>query len=896
MDAARQPIAQPAASPRGLTSVEALTKLAEHGPNVLPEPAPASLVALFLRQFLSPLIYVLLIAAAVALVLGDEMDALFIATVLLINGAMGTAQEYSAGRAAAALKSLEQPHAMVIRDGERREIASQSLVPGDLVLLESGARVPADLRLFETTHLHCDESALTGESLPVGKDAGTTPEAASMLADRRNSAFAGTFVSRGRGRGIVVATGPRTELGKIAAQVAQRSLSRPPLIVRLEHFTKNIALAVAGAIILLGAIGLLRGMELGALFMMAVGLAVSAIPEGLPVAISVALAIAMRRMARANVIVRHMPAVESLGSCTLIATDKTGTLTKNELAVTDIRLPDGTALVCETGHDPVSGRILRATEQGAPDEAAEAAMRLLRAAALPNEGELIAAPDGWRSRGDTVDTALLAAAYKGRLTREHLLERYPLVTRIPYEPELKYAASFHRGAKKIQIFAKGAPESIIEMADFMDVSGHPVPIDRERLLAQKEELTTRGLRVLAFAEGEITTEADGNYGLHHLVSLTFLGLAGMRDPLRPEVPQALSECRAAGVSVVMLTGDDPTTARVIAQEAGIASGSEQVVTGADVRRAESESPAALDALTRGARVYARVEPTQKLSIVLSLVRNGHFVAVTGDGVNDAPALRHAHVGIAMGRKGTDVAKESADIILTDDNFASIVAGIGEGRVAYANIRKVIFLLISTGAAEVVLFVLAMLIGTPMPLLPVQLLWLNLVTNGIQDVALACEKAEGDELRYPPRRPGEPIIDRVMLRRTLTSAAVMGIGGFAAFYWLLAQGYDEVHARNLLLLLIVLFENFQTFNSRSEFHSVFRQPLWSNPLLVFGVVGAQLLHIAAMYTPGLREVLQLSPVSATEWLCLLGVAALLFLVMEVQKFSERRPAINRMVQS
>jgi Ca2+-transporting ATPase len=430
------------------------------------------------------------------------------------------------------------------------------------------------------------------------------------------------------------------------------------------------------------------------------------------------------------------------------------------------------------------------------------------------------------------------------------------------------------------------------MADRMDRDGAAVAIDRAALIAQKDEMAERGLRVLAFAEGEIAGDpggavADGGYGHHHLVDLLFLGLVGMEDPVRPEVPAAIAACRAAGIGVVMITGDDPKTACHIAGEAGIAFLPEAVATGEDVARAEREGPAAIDALTGKVRIYARVEPVQKLAIVQSLARNGHFVAVTGDGVNDAPALKHAHVGVAMGRKGTDVAKESAAIVLTDDNFASIVSGIREGRVAYNNIRKIVFMTASTGAAEVALFLLALPFGLPMPLLPVQLLWLNLVTNGIQDVALAAEKAEGDELAYPPRAPSEPLFDRLMIGRVLSSTLVMGVGGFALFAWLLDTGYTVDAARNMLLLLFVLFENFQTFNSRSEHNSVFRQSLWANPLLVFGVIGAQAIHVAAMYAPFLSDTLSLTPVSLTEWSLLLLAASALLVTMEVQKWVGRR---------
>lgn len=863
----------------GLTTAEARHRLTQYGPNSLPAPQAPGLPAVFLHQFLSPLIYILLAAAVISLALGEVRDALFISVVLLLNGIIGTAQEYSAGRAAAALRKLEQPRASVVRDNVQQEIDARELVPGDLVLLDAGNRVPADLRLVEAQDLQCDEALLTGESKPVKKHA-----ASAEALTRETTALAGSMIVRGRGRGIVSATGSSTEIGKIAKEIGKRSISQPPLIIRMERFARVIAVAVGVAILLIAAVGLLREVPMRELFMLSVGLAVSAIPEGLPVAVSVALAIGMRRMAHSHVIIRKMPAVEALGSCTMIATDKTGTLTMNELTVTDIWLPDGTLLICEAG-DKLDACTIRFPHESL-DDARARGKALLRAAALPNEARLAREADGWRGAGDTVDIALLAAVRKGGFAHEDIRGEYPLLHRIPYEPDRKYAASFHRRQERIHVFAKGAPETLVAMCDRMDSAGAAVPIDREALLAQKEQLASQGLRVLAFAEGEIG-EADGPLGHGHLVNLTFLGLVGMRDPIRPEVPEAIRACHRAGIEVAMITGDDRRTAAEIGRQAGLTFSDEQVVTGADVRIAEEEGTDALDELTRRARIYARVEPTQKLAIVLSLARNGHFVAVTGDGVNDAPALRHAHVGVAMGRKGTDVAKESADIIITDDNFVSIVEGIREGRVSYANIRKVIFMLVSTGAAEVVLFLLALPLGLPMPLLPVQLLWLNLVTNGIQDVVLAAEKAEGDELSYPPRRPKEPIFDRVMTRRILHSTFVMGVGGFAVFYWLLDRGYGEDEARNLLLLLFVLFENFQTFNSRSEHHSLFRLQFFANPLLIASVIGAQALHIAAMHVPALSATLRIAPVSLTEWTVLLLAAAMIVMVMEIEKWWDQR---------
>lgn len=856
----------------GLTSDQAEAALQHFGPNRLPVVPPPTFLKVLALQFLSPLIYILMASAALSMVLSEITDALFIAVVLVINGIVGAIQEYSAGKSADALRALEQPHATVVRDGKRRMIDAADLVPGDLVMLESGERVPADIKLQHVEGLQSDEAAHTGESRPVVKTDG-------------DLVFAGTIVTRGRARGIVTATGSQTELGRIAGAIQERSTAKPPLMIRMEGFTRLIAIAVGVAIIFLVAIGLVRQMPLGDLLTMSIGLAVSAIPEGLPIAITVALAISMRRMARANVIVRNLPAVEALGSCTMIATDKTGTLTLNELTVTDIRLPDATHWLLDTGTDPVAGGIR--SHDGVHDAPNAAVTRLLTAASLPNEAQLMGGNDTFEPMGDTVDIALLAAAHKGGVTRTQLLEDYPLHSRIPYEPEQKYAASFHHSQDELRVFVKGAPDMLMAMCETMQVADRTMALDRHLLRAQIDAMAGEGLRVLAFAEGRIARSGDVAYDGRVLIDLNFLGLAGMQDPIRPEVPAALAACRSAGIDVAVITGDDPKTAAVIARQAGLIFDDADVASGEHVSEASEAGDQALDQLTRHVRVFARVKPEQKLSIVRSLARNGHYVAVTGDGVNDSPALKHAHVGVAMARKGTDVAKESADIILTDDNFASIVAGIREGRVAYNNIRKVIFMLVSTGAAEVLLFVLAMIAGTPMPMTAVQLLWLNLVTNGVQDVALVTEPAEGDELRQPVRRPGEPIFDRLMLRRIVTATLTMGVGGFSLFYWLLSQGVSLFVVSNLLLVLFVLFENFQCLNSRSERRSVFRQRLSSNPYLLFSIIGAQALHIGAMYVPGLNSLLGIAPISLREWLLLLLAASSVLLVSEVDKWLDRR---------
>ena len=860
----------------GLTEQEVALRRERHGINALPEPPGKSVFKIFLRQFLSPLIYILVAAAAVSAFLSDIEDTVFIGVVLLINGVVGTMQEYSAERAASGLRSFERLIATVFRDGARRDVDARELVPGDCVVLEAGRRVPADIRLTASDGLRSDESLLTGESAPVRKH-----PAEDTSADRTSTVFAGTMIMRGTGHGEVVATGMSTELGKIAASLSSRPLAKPPLLVRLEDFARTLAIGVFVAIAVLMAAGWVQGTNPTDLFMASVGLAVSAIPEGLPVAITVALAIAARRMAGRHVIVRNMPAVESLGSCTVIATDKTGTLTMNELTVTDVLLPDGTRVSFER----MAGQNTTLNHE-APG-AQEMMTPLLKAAVLPNQASLVLDDGKWVRSGDAVDLALVAAAHRAGLSHHGVNDAHPLISRIAYEPEKKYAASFHHAEDDIAIFVKGAPETLIAMAEMMLHDKTVVAIDRALLLAQKQELAVQGLRVLAFAEGHVSADQDGPLGHSHLADLTFLGFAGMKDPMRPEVPDAIAACIAAGIRVAMVTGDDPSTASAIARDAGLGTAGLKTVTGAALRAAEQQGHAALDALTRGANVFARVEPLQKLSIVESLARNGHIVAVTGDGVNDAPALKHAHVGVAMGRNGTDIARESADVILTDDNFASIVAGIREGRVAYANIRKVVFMSVATGAAEVLLFLLTVPFGLPIPLLAVQLLWLNLVTNGIQDVALAAEKAEGDELAQPPRRPDDPLFDHAMIRRIVLSALLMVIGAIGLFIWQFNKGVPLEDIRNAILLQFILFENVLTLCARSERMSLFSRNFFRNPLLLGGIVFTQLLHIAAMYIPAVSGTLEIKPISVSEWAVLLAPALVLMAALELDKSLARK---------
>lgn len=868
----------------GLPSPEVSRRLERYGKNELPRPTPPGLLILLLRQFKSPLIYVLLAAALVSLLLGDLSDAGFILLVLSVNATIGAVQESRAARSASALNSLIVAHAHVLRDGEEREIASEDIVPGDIVVLESGARVPADLRLV-SGGLEVDESLLTGESVPVTKHPNATLAREAGLADRTTMAFAATIVTKGRGYGVAVATGTWTEVGRIAASMSGADAAKPPLLQRMEVFTRNVAIAVGCAVLLLGAISFLRGASIHEVFMSSVALAVAVIPEGLPIAMTVALAIAVSRMSRRKVITRRLAAVEALGSCTFIASDKTGTLTLNELTVQRVLIP--TEKPWQVPSEPEVP--LRTSERVADLSNRGPLERLCRAAILCNDATLVLKDGEWKGHGDAVDLALLRLGEQFGLSRAAAEANRPRLGAIPFEAERQYAATLNDTPDGPRLFVKGAGERVLAMCTRMATPRGEIPLEREAIETEVHALAAAGYRMLAVAEGPGLLLPNGDVDSSTLTGLVFLGFVGMIDPLRPEARDAIQACRGAGIEVAMVTGDHPVTAQAIARELGLLGDRERVVTGRELKVLAESSEAEFDELVAHTRVFARVEPQQKLDIVQSLIRKGHFVAVTGDGANDAPAMRAANIGVAMGKRGTDVARETGELILADDNFASIVAGVEEGRIAYGNVRKVVFLLISTGAGLLVLFLGAMLWGLPLPFFPVQLLWLNLVTNGVQDVALAFEPGEGGELTRRPRSPKESVIDGLMLWRTVLSALVMGGVCLVTFWWMLDQNWEIEVARNALLLLMVLFQNVQAGNARSERRSLFALSPLRNPFLFAGTVAAQLLHIGAMYTPGLRDVLRVSPVSLPLWLSLFGLALLLFIVMELDKALRARKA-------
>jgi len=848
----------------------------QHGQNKLPDSVKISIFKILAHQIFNPLIYILLAAAVASVVIGEVEDSFFIFLVIFLNGALGTYQEYSAAKNASALRSFMKIKTQVKRSGKWEEMDAEQLLPGDIVRLESGMKVPADIRLMEINQLEIEESLLTGESLPAVKNDIELPEN-TIAGDQCNMAFAGSTVLKGRGWGVVVETGTHTKIGEIAEQVTTAESGKAPLVLRMEKFIRQISIAILALGLIISFILRMNGMDWMSIFFFVVALAVSTIPEGLPVALTVALSVASKRMAKRNVIVRRLTAVESLGSCTVIASDKTGTLTVNQQTVKKIFLPSN-KMVEVSGEGYNATGSLSINDQEISFQQDIELLHILEVATLANEGSFTQKNSQWEFMGDSMDVALLALVEKAKASQVFQSDQYASIGLIPYESELRYSAAFYSHNQQVFAAMKGAVETVLEKCKLSET-------EKNNIITEAEHLAENGFRVLAFARGKMP-ENEGKYTMNNLENMNFCGLIGFIDPLRPEVKKAVKDSEQAGIRVLMITGDHPKTAAAIAKELDIYEETQWVVTGKDLADADWKAPDFYPRYLERNNVFARVTPQQKLQIVDALIEKGNFVAVTGDGVNDAPALRRANIGVAMG-SGTDVAKETGDMIVVDDNFSSIVAGIEEGRFAYDNVRKVIYLLISTGMAEIVLFMTAILMGLPLPLLAVQLLWLNLVTNGIQDVALAFEGGEPSTMKLPPRSTKESIFNRKMLIQTVVSA--LFIGGTVSGYWyyLMGIGMNELHARNLVLLLMVFMQNIHVFNVRSERVSAFFVPLSRNPFLILGVLVAQGIHIASMQLPFMQKILKTEPITLDEWFAVLLLAFPLLIFMELYKIIVRK---------
>jgi Ca2+-transporting ATPase len=832
-----------ASSPRGLTESDAAARLQRDGPNLLPEAARVSALAMFARQFADFMIGVLIVAAIVAAAIGEPVEAAAILAIVVLNAILGFIQEWRAEQAMAALRALSAPRAHVIRAGARREVAAAELVTGDLVWLEPGTRIPADLRLVEGAALRVEEATLTGESVPAEKDPFARLADDAALGDRRTMAYSGTMVTAGRGTGIVVATGVRTELGRIARLVETAGEQRTPLQDRLTRFGRRLALIVLAICAVIFASGVARGEPAALMFLTAISLAVAAIPEALPAVVSIALAFGARRMSRERALVRRLPCVESLGSVTVICSDKTGTLTENRLHVERIEL-------------------VRESER-------EHALRVLALnsdAARSAEGRWI---------GDPTETALVEAAEQAGLDVDAVRAARPRLAELPFDSVTKRMATLHGADSGLAVLTvKGAPEAVLPRC---------INIDPQQWHARAEALAAEGQRVLALAAraarvDESIEEFDRD--------LELLALIGLIDPARPEAATAVSECMAAGIVPVMITGDHPATALAIARSLGMVKSGAQAMTGPELARIEV---GALPERVHHVQVYARVDPAQKIRIVEALQARGECVAMTGDGVNDAPALRRADIGVSMGRGGTDVAREASDLVLLDDNFATIVAAVREGRRIYDNIRKFVRFVMAGNAGEIWTIFLAPFLGLPIPLTPIQILWVNFVTDGLPGLALASEPAEPHVMRRPPRPRNESIFAHGVWQHIVWAGLLIGGVSLYACDWALAHGE---HAQTMTFTVLTFAQLAHVMAIRSERESLFAIGVASNRLLLLAVAISVALHLLLIYVPALQSVFGTEALSAPAFAVACGLAALVFVGVEIEKWAIRHGWLYR----
>ncbi len=862
----------------GLTEEEARRRLALHGPNQLAEKRRTSRVLIFLRQFASPLIYILLVAVIVELaVMRKPTDAAVIFGVVLINSIIGFFQESKADQAMESLKRLVVPHAKMMRDGKVVDHAAAQLVPGDIILVEAGDKIPADARLIEEVSLSIDEAILTGESVPVEKFVAPL-EGEAAVADMGNMVHMGCIVVNGKGTGVVTATGMNTEIGKITAQVQEVKPPPTPLQRNVSRFGRYVGVLVLGIVALLIVLGLIKGYTFKEVFSLGVAAAVSAIPEGLPVMVTVVLAIGMGRMAKRHALIRKLSAVETMGAVTVVCSDKTGTLTESEMTVRRMWMSNRQVEISGSGYKP-AGEFSEEGRQIQP-QTDDGLMLALRISALCNDSSLKSDDGTFRLLGDPTEGALLVAALKAGLNQEALQKESPRLAEMPFDSQKRYMATLHpQRSGNAVAYVKGATEKILSMSRYVHVNGASVEMTaemREAIEKANLEMASQALRVLALAYHDCPSCPEGLN--HHRLdgSLTFVALAGMIDPPREEAKQAVAACKRAGIKVVMITGDQKPTAVAIAREIGLPDG--EAVTGLELDTISDDD---LEARIDGISVFARVEPLHKLRIVEALKSKGHRVAMTGDGVNDGPALRAADIGIAMGIKGTDVAREASDMVLTDDNFASIIAAVEEGRSVFANIRRSVFFLVSTSAGELLTWIASIISGIAFPLVAVQILLTNMVTDGVCTIPLGVEPKHADVLEQPPRHPKAGIVYNGMLLRIIFVAILMALGVFFVFRWQLPEvGLDK--ARTIAFSILVAAQWFNALNARSEQRSLFRVGLLKNRWLLGGIGLAVLIQLAVVYVPPLQRVFYTVPLGIKDWGLVILVASSVLVAEELRK--------------
>lgn len=861
-------------SVKGLSSEEAKTRLEKNGANVLPQKKPTSIFVMLFHELINPIVLILLVAMVFSFVVGELLDGFVILGIVMIDAIMGAVQSKRAERIAGSLSGMIKVKAKTLRDGTKVEVDSCDLVAGDIVYLESGDKISADMRILECVNFTVDEALLTGESINATKQVDAVKKGV-PLGDRKSMVFSGSSVITGRATCVVVETGLHTEIGSIATNLNEVKDEQSPLNIRINKFSKQISVAIVAIAVVIFVIMLIQKNPLKDIFLCVIALAVSAMPEGLPLAVTMALTIASNRMGKNNVVVKHLNAVESLGSCTVIATDKTGTLTLNEQTAKIVSLPDGAEFeISGSGYND-NGK-LECNDKKYESDVYQIALM----GELNNESQFKKKKGEFVYFGDSMDIAFKVMAAKMKVKTNE----FNVVKQIPYESENKYSAVFFETQGKHFCTVKGSLEKVLEYSSSMKVNGKNVPLDKFAIEKQNESLAKRGYRVIALAMGNV--KKKGNYSDSDISELTFIGLVGFIDPVRPESKQAIADCHKAGIKVIMITGDHPLTAFSIAQDISIAENFGQVATGKDVERAYAMGAKDFDVFVRGKTVFSRVTPTDKLHIVDSLKRQGEFVAVTGDGVNDSPAIKSAHIGIAMG-SGTDVSKETADMIILDDNFNSIVKGVKEGRCAYSNIRKITYFLLSCSIAEVLFFILAIACGAETPLLAIQLLWLNVITDGFQDISLSLEKPEANIMFEKPRPTNESLFSKSMVCQCAVMGATIGLVVFASWMMLVYTfDFDVVVARSLVMALMVFLQNFHALNCRSEKQSITKISIKSNWFFFAAVFGSIGLQILFMEVPALSQLLDLTTVPYGALCLLLAVSLIVFVVGELYKLVVR----------
>lgn len=848
----------------GLSEKEVKKRLSKYGLNELPKEKDKPLYKIFFESLKDPIIYVLIMCTILSFLVGETLDGVAILFIIMVDAVVSTIQEFKANKNSEALKNLIKVKVKVIRDAKHCEIDSSLVVPGDIIILESGSKIPADCRIIESNNLTVDESILTGESIAVSKS-----DKSSINNITNCCLYAGCSVLTGRAQAVVSSTGINTEVGKIAQKVTSTEESKSPLTIRMEKFSKQITLIIVIIAVIIAIILFNKDYKPLEIFLAVVALSVSAMPEGLPLALTMALTIGSNKMSKRNVICKKLTAVESLGSCTVIASDKTGTLTVNEQTAKKIVLPNNEIYEIDgNGYNDVGS---------VKGKNIDNAKYIASLGYINNEAKLERVNNRWERIGDSIDVAFLALSYKLKANNNSMKK----IKEVPYESEKKYSAVFYDNGNGVHCTAKGSVEEILKFCSHSFVNGKKEKLNEEEILKQNDELASNGYRVIAICDGEIKgKETDET----KIKNLNFVGLVGFIDPVRKEAISSIKECFGAGIKVLMITGDHSLTAFSIAKELGIVKNYEEVITGEELEFCIDEKE--FDDCIKNKKVFARVTPLQKLKIVESLQRMGEFVAVTGDGVNDAPAIKAANIGVAMG-SGTDVAKETANMIIIDDNFASIVAGIEEGRNAYSNIRKISILLLSCGFAEVLFFVLAILFNLPMPLVAIQLLWLNLVTDGLQDMALSFERETDTIMEQKPRKTNESLFEKEMIKQILASGLFMGIIVFDVWFIMIKYlNFEVAHARGYVLALMVFMQNIHVLNCRSEEKSVFKNGFKENPFVLITIVSTIILQIIVMEVPILSILLQTYSVPYLHMLILLILALPVLLIIEIYKYIRR----------